>query len=476
MNKLFGITLLISCSIPALSQENISEAYFHELQGMEDSAGVTHLFYRMFTSENIRCTDMDGYTSNISKERNHIYHYDTSTLEDSVEFRAYNSISPGCFEEWNDTERFVFTDNHPDSTFAIKSTIGGLYGWYYFPVSDGHQFGLNIGNPLGVSFDEELNDLIITTPFRILMIKAKAFDEKHLGKSFRFSRGDSVWHSYENISDLPDSLFINFTVTGINPHKSGHYVGVNDSNFVQSTDFGKSSEILLKHSFEDWQIYDAKFGTTYFDADSNSFYLTNREKIYLVTQKSNQWSFKELSDGYQSYRFAPDAHKSGSFYYSNNDSLLYSEDYGESGSLITTFLHKITGLYKKPNSDILYVLTRKELLKVNVETKQTITLEHLPVSSEQSPDIPNQISLEQNYPNPFNPSTVISYQLNSKQLVRLEVFDVTGRKVAVLVDGERKSAGNHRVGFDGSGISSGVYFYRLETGGQTLTKKMLLVK
>ncbi|MEX2603292.1 MAG: T9SS type A sorting domain-containing protein, partial [Gracilimonas sp.] len=76
----------------------------------------------------------------------------------------------------------------------------------------------------------------------------------------------------------------------------------------------------------------------------------------------------------------------------------------------------------------------------------------------------------------FNPSTVISYQLNSNQLVQLEVFDVTGRKVAVLVDGERKPAGNYRVSFDGSGLSSGVYFYRLETDGQTKTQKMLLIK
>ncbi|SMO54921.1 Por secretion system C-terminal sorting domain-containing protein [Gracilimonas mengyeensis] len=99
------------------------------------------------------------------------------------------------------------------------------------------------------------------------------------------------------------------------------------------------------------------------------------------------------------------------------------------------------------------------------------------VSNEPEPsNIPSQITLGQNYPNPFNPSTVISYQLDSNQLVRLEVFDVTGRKVATLVDGQRLSAGSHRASFDASGLSSGVYFYRLETGGQTLTRKMLLVK
>lgn len=106
------------------------------------------------------------------------------------------------------------------------------------------------------------------------------------------------------------------------------------------------------------------------------------------------------------------------------------------------------------------------------DTAQTFT-----VSNEANPsEIPQQVSLKQNYPNPFNPATVISYQLNSNQRVRLEVFDVTGRKVAVLVDGERKPVGTHQVYFDGSGLSSGVYFYRLQTDGQTLTKKMLLMK
>ncbi|MEQ8523411.1 T9SS type A sorting domain-containing protein [Gracilimonas sp.] len=99
------------------------------------------------------------------------------------------------------------------------------------------------------------------------------------------------------------------------------------------------------------------------------------------------------------------------------------------------------------------------------------------VSNEPSPtEIPKQVTLSQNYPNPFNPSTVISYQLAENSLVQLEVFDVTGRKVAVLVEGERKAAGTHEVSFEAENLASGVYFYRLETAGQTLTQKMLLVK
>lgn len=89
--------------------------------------------------------------------------------------------------------------------------------------------------------------------------------------------------------------------------------------------------------------------------------------------------------------------------------------------------------------------------------------------------LPNQISLRQNYPNPFNPSTSISYALPSTDLVRLEVFDLLGRSVSVLVN-ERVEAGSHTVRFDASSLSSGMYVYRLTAGGQTITRQMLLIR
>ncbi len=88
---------------------------------------------------------------------------------------------------------------------------------------------------------------------------------------------------------------------------------------------------------------------------------------------------------------------------------------------------------------------------------------------------PNTYTLNQNYPNPFNPSTTISYSLDKAGTVQLSVFDVTGRRVAALVN-ETKNAGSYSVQFNATALSSGVYFYRLETPSGILTKKMLLVK
>ena len=77
-----------------------------------------------------------------------------------------------------------------------------------------------------------------------------------------------------------------------------------------------------------------------------------------------------------------------------------------------------------------------------------------------TPGVPLAFSLDQNYPNPFNPSTVIQYVIPRSAFVTLEVFDLLGRSVRTLVNGEQ-GFGPHSVRFDASGLASGVYFYRL---------------
>lgn len=90
--------------------------------------------------------------------------------------------------------------------------------------------------------------------------------------------------------------------------------------------------------------------------------------------------------------------------------------------------------------------------------------------------LPAQVTLSQNYPNPFNPTTTISFSLPSSSEVRLSVYDITGREVMVLMNGAMP-AGQHTVPFNASGtLSSGVYLYRLQAGGEVHTRKMTLIK
>ena len=92
-----------------------------------------------------------------------------------------------------------------------------------------------------------------------------------------------------------------------------------------------------------------------------------------------------------------------------------------------------------------------------------------------SQEVPETISLKQNYPNPFNPTTTIEYQLEKAQNVRLAVYDVLGRQVALLADGVQP-AGTFHADFDASSLASGMYLYKLETESSTLTRMMTLLK
>ena len=92
-----------------------------------------------------------------------------------------------------------------------------------------------------------------------------------------------------------------------------------------------------------------------------------------------------------------------------------------------------------------------------------------------SEGVPVRFGLAQNYPNPFNPSTTISYTLERTEHIRISVYDLLGREVAVLVNGVQ-SVGPHEVAFQSSGLTSGTYFYRLQTAQSAITKKMVLMK
>jgi hypothetical protein len=105
---------------------------------------------------------------------------------------------------------------------------------------------------------------------------------------------------------------------------------------------------------------------------------------------------------------------------------------------------------------------RADAVRVNVEEDQ------------QSP-FPTTYQLEQNYPNPFNPATRIRYSLPQFSKVKLEIFDMLGRSVAVLVN-ESKPAGVHQARFEAREVVAGIYFYRLQAGAFVATRKMVLIR
>lgn len=99
----------------------------------------------------------------------------------------------------------------------------------------------------------------------------------------------------------------------------------------------------------------------------------------------------------------------------------------------------------------------------------------VPTGLQNTSSIANDYSLSQNYPNPFNPATTISFDVKSKGMVTLKVYDILGNEVTSLVN-EELNSGSYNISFDASAYTSGVYFYELQSGSFRDVKKMLLVK
>jgi Concanavalin A-like lectin/glucanases superfamily/Secretion system C-terminal sorting domain len=132
----------------------------------------------------------------------------------------------------------------------------------------------------------------------------------------------------------------------------------------------------------------------------------------------------------------------------------------------------VSGIYN--NTDSTFVVSGNNFQHAYYYSLGT---QETPTSIKWDPDLylPETPQLSQNYPNPFNPSTIISWKLASRSFVTLKVYDVLGNEVETLIN-EEKPAGIYKFSFDGSDLTSGVYFYELRTGQNIITKKMILLR
>ncbi len=123
---------------------------------------------------------------------------------------------------------------------------------------------------------------------------------------------------------------------------------------------------------------------------------------------------------------------------------------------------------------------KKLYFLINMTDGKILKEEHIaasttPIQKAPQQQLPDQVELMQNYPNPFNPTTHIDFVLPQASKLTLRVYNLLGQQVSELANG-RFSAGRHSVTFDGNNLSSGIYFYRLQTANNVMTKKLTLVK
>ena len=140
-----------------------------------------------------------------------------------------------------------------------------------------------------------------------------------------------------------------------------------------------------------------------------------------------------------------------------------------------TWVQKNEGLPGNPSIETLYINNNYIYAGTSQYDAWKRPVPDLVGVANNNTSIPQTYSLHQNYPNPFNPNTVIGYDLPKAGFVKLTVFDLLGREVAVLVN-QRQNAGSFKAAWDGSNNSSGVYYYKLTSGNFTQTNKMILVK
>lgn len=143
-----------------------------------------------------------------------------------------------------------------------------------------------------------------------------------------------------------------------------------------------------------------------------------------------------------------------------------STDEGASKSDVITFY--INGYPATPTSGT-PVWTSGGLTELDLSSLVTS------VEEKEQSEVPQNYELFQSYPNPFNPTTTIQFALPKRSEVSLKLFDVLGREVATLLD-EELQPGEYKVVFEAEGLSSGVYFYRIQAKGLVRTKKLMLLK
>jgi hypothetical protein len=224
------------------------------------------------------------------------------------------------------------------------------------------------------------------------------------------------------------------------------------------------------------------YGNTHsFSNDKNNNY------IYRVAQSSNYvflFSDSNGTEGSWVQRYASsnniyysvDTSNSGHIYLASGKKIFRSTDYGQTFNQFKVMNDNLLGIYKKPSSNLLYVLDLYNLYELN-DTVLTIIKSLIPSDVDEELNPISDYQLYQNYPNTFNPSTIISYELPNASNVELKVYDVLGNEVAILVD-EYKTAGGYNIEFriKNAELSSGIYFYRITAGDFIQTRKMLLLK
>ncbi len=443
--------LMLLCGLSISAQER----YFHELKGLEES-GQTILFYQMTKID--KYEEQNLYTDFLFKLGT-TTNTDTLLADFGYFIYALGGVSVTSLEGFKPvTEEQVFIQ----SFFADDDFIG-------VSVSD-TKSEFSLTSMLiwftNINYSRSYQDTMYVSYNESGSLSIPLNSSGGIDTTF-FKNLDIYEYSENNSKD--------FQILGISPFKNSVSFVINESGFAKSNDMFSSFQPLDFEGFDN-SDFSKTTDRLIFDTDSTHIYSLISDKLIVSDDFGTKGSWEQINLSEIISKpsiLVIDKEVSGSLFISDSTSVFHSTDYGNSFENILTFENEITGLYKKPGSDILYVLTRTDLYEV--ENGQPTSIKQVPVSNEETPEIPNTVSLKQNYPNPFNPTTTIQFELDQATFAKLTVYDVLGRKVQELVN-EIRPAGTNTIQFDATNLASGIYLYRLDANGVVQTKKLTLIK
>ena len=356
--------------------------------------------------------------------------------------------------------------------YILKTTNGGTnWAEYLTPTSSSNITGLQfIDANTGFAIAAFTNDVLLKTTDAgnnwftltignngyasyVQFLNANTGIVQTYNKTLRTTNGGNNWTLIDTV------LYSQYGLQFVNA-LTGYSINYNSPN----TTFRKTTNGGLNWSLLSGTLPNV-LSTTFKFINTSTGYATGGGNMFKTTDGGNAWALLSSIGG-----------SSDVMYLLDSNSILVGGTYGElrkstdgglsftvvpfvstNGITTMSFINSMTG----------WVMGQGGMI---VKTNDILTGNSGFVSQ-----TPNSFILSQNYPNPFNPSTVIRFQLSVVGKVTLKVYDILGKEVATLVNGV-KNAGNYSVEFNASNLTSGVYFYKLESNGFSEVKKMMLIK
>jgi streptogramin lyase len=359
-------------------------------------------------------------------------------------------------EIWNLTEIFNLPFNWISTAVDRQDNIWAFLKnkLYKYDGTTWHEFNIP---DLSIGY-ENYSDLAIDNEHIWLTIYSGSHG------AYRFKLSDSTWTLFNS----SNSGFPEYPLTGtIFLKEDSTFVGTNKGLVLIQNDSARVIIDTTNSTLETQKIY-----CFYIDSQGNKWlgtfdlglvkWIDNSTFVIYNTSNSNlPDNFVNAidEDSYGRLWLATD----GGFACLESDSIISYSNLVD-GSIATLAVDNLDRVWMgEVGTGKLYVFDSTNLIIIT------------DIKDEQFDFIPQQYSLYQNYPNPFNPLTKISYAILQRSYVTLKVYDMLGKEVATLVK-EEKPAGKYKVDWDATSLTSGVYFYRLQTRDFVETKKMVLMK